>query len=197
LPETPLEAAQMALDAIGPSTEVSTSGLANVAGRDAYEIRLTPRDGSSLVESVRIALDAENYTPLQVLVYSTQLKDPAISVGFTSVSFDTPDADLFRFEPPGGATVVDGAIERPDLIPGVDVQVVGSGWSAVLVGTLSESDKRNQGRELLEMLPGIDGPWGQGNVFTGTLFSAIVTTDGRFAVGAVDSETLGEALGVR
>ena len=44
LPSTPQEAAAMALEAIDPTTEVTTSGVGTVAGRDAYELVLTPRD---------------------------------------------------------------------------------------------------------------------------------------------------------
>src|SRR5262245_54511434 len=52
---TPQQAAQAALKAIGPSTQVTTDPTAQVAGRSAYELVLTPRDARSLVGSVRIA----------------------------------------------------------------------------------------------------------------------------------------------
>ena len=105
LPSTPQEAAEMALAALDPTTEVSTSGLASVAGRDAYELVLTPRDPDTLVRDVRLFLDAETSTPLRVQVNSTRIADPAFQVGFTSVDFSTPDPALFTFTPPPGATV--------------------------------------------------------------------------------------------
>jgi hypothetical protein len=43
-------------------------------------------------------------------------------------------------------------------------------------------------------LPVVSGEWGSGRAVTGTLFSAIITDDGRYAVGAVDVDTLGAAL---
>ena len=47
---------------------------------------------------------------------------------------------------------------------------------------------------LLQALPRTSGSWGSGHVLSGTLFSAIVTDDGRIAIGAVTPETLGAAL---
>ena len=47
---------------------------------------------------------------------------------------------------------------------------------------------------LLESLPRTSGTWGSGRVLNGTLFSAILTDDGRIAIGAVTPQTLGAAL---
>ncbi len=47
---------------------------------------------------------------------------------------------------------------------------------------------------LLESLPRVSGEWGTGRVLSGTLVSAILTDDGRVAIGAVTPETLGAAL---
>ena len=105
LPKTPEEAAKRALAALDPTTEVTTSGTAVVAGREAYELVLKPRDTASLVASVRISVDAEKHLPLRVQVYSTRLSNPAFEVGFTSIDFAKPDARQFEFNPPPGTTV--------------------------------------------------------------------------------------------
>jgi outer membrane lipoprotein-sorting protein len=220
LPSTPAEAAAMALQAIDPTTEVSTSGLASVAGRDAYELLLQPRDEQTLVERVAIAIDGQTNVPLRVRVYSTQQADPALEVGFTSVDYGNPDPALFTFTPPSGAEVTEHPIpgkddtsargERPDAAEPV---VVGEGWSAVVVATLpadgladlAESGSLGDGEPgasdpaatalaFLEAMPAASGDWGTGRVLAGTLFSAIVTDDGRVAVGAVSPEALGAAL---
>ena len=47
---------------------------------------------------------------------------------------------------------------------------------------------------LLESLPRISGEWGTGRVLSGTLVSAILTDDGRLAIGAVAPEALASAL---
>jgi hypothetical protein len=47
---------------------------------------------------------------------------------------------------------------------------------------------------LLQSLPVSSGAWGTGRILNGTLFSAILTDDGRVAIGAVAPEALGAAL---
>ena len=111
LPSTPQEAATLVLQALDESTAVTTSGAARIAGRDAYELVLTPKQSDTLVSRVVIAMDAEMRIPLRVQVFSTQLPGPAYEVGFTSVDFSTPDAELFAFTPPTGATVTDHAAD--------------------------------------------------------------------------------------
>ena len=47
---------------------------------------------------------------------------------------------------------------------------------------------------LLTTLPTVSGTWGSGHVLDGTLFSAIITDDGRVAIGSVDPQALTAAL---
>ena len=220
LPSTPQEAATLVLRALDESTAVTTAGAARVAGRDAYELVLTPRQSDTLVSRVVIAMDAEMRIPLRVQVFSTELPGPAYEVGFTSVDFSTPDAEIFAFTPPAGATVTEHAAEdskasagsgdgEPDAFP--EPTVVGSGWSQVVIATLpadlasgaatstlgdaSESPMAGlDAAALLESLPRVSGEWGTGRVLSGTLVSAILADDGRVAIGAVTPETLGAAL---
>jgi hypothetical protein len=223
LPSTPQEAAAMALEAIDPSTEVTTSGVGTVAGRDAYELTLTPRDPATLVARVALSMDAETNVPLRVRVYSTTLPDPAFEVGFSSVDYSTPDASLFEFTPPPGASVTehDAADAGPSAGPtaaraeGPEPTVVGEGWSTVVItelpvdsladlaedGMRASSDEADRGGDpaatalaLIEALPAESGAWGTGRVLRGTLFSVILTDDGRVAIGAVSPQALGAAL---
>jgi hypothetical protein len=229
LPSTPQEAAAMALEAIDPTTEVTTSGVGTVAGRDAYELVLTPRDPQTLVARVALSMDAETNVPLRVRVYSTSTPDPAFEVGFGSVDYSTPDPSLFDFTPPPGATVTEHdaadvsvlgaeAGGTADLPQGPEPTVVGEGWSTVVISELpvdsladlaedgmrSSSDDWDRGGDpaatalaLIEALPAESGAWGTGRVLRGTLFSAILTDDGRIAIGAVSPEALGAALAAR
>jgi outer membrane lipoprotein-sorting protein len=224
LPSTPQEAAALALAAIDPTTEVTTSAVGTVAGRDAYELTLTPRDPQTLVARVTLSMDAQTTVPLRVRVYSTSMADPAFEVGFRSVDYSTPDPSLFEFTPPPGATVTehdvadrdgqgtDGTADRPR---GPEPTVVGEGWSTVVISELpvdsladlaeagmrSSTDDGDRGGDpaatalaLIEALPAESGEWGTGRVLRGTLFSAILTDDGRVAIGAVSPEALGAAL---
>ncbi len=230
LPSTPQEAAAMALEAIDPTTEVTTSGVGRVAGRDVYELVLTPSDPQTLVARVTLAMDARTNTPLRVRVYATTIPDPAYEVGFSSVDYGTPDPALFEFTPPPGATVTEheadpgkdaATVDAPMMPASQEPTVVGAGWSTVLImdlptdslADLAEAGMRAQADDdgpfaghrgsqdaagtalaLLAALPQESGAWGTGRVLRGTLVSAILTDDGRVAVGAVDSEVLGAAL---
>src|SRR5262245_23100609 len=101
---TPQQIADMALAAINPTTEVTARGTASIAGRDAYELVLAPRDPTSLIGSVRLAVDAQTHVPLRVQVFANSATTPAIEVAFTSVSFARPDPAEFTFNPPPGTT---------------------------------------------------------------------------------------------
>ncbi len=214
LPKTPDEAAAMALAAVDPTTSVTTSGTAVVAGRQAYELVLTPKDAATRVAQVRIAVDSEKHIPLRVQVYSTKLANPAIEVGFSEVDFDTPEARQFAFNPPAGTKVTESSALTGAQAPGAKSpanaappagaakpKVVGTGWSSVVVGALPPQDgaaqQQDQLQGMLQALPKTSGAWGSGRVVDGTLFSAVLTDDGRVAVGAVAPEALYAALAAK
>ncbi|MGB8382426.1 MAG: sigma-E factor regulatory protein RseB domain-containing protein [Dermatophilaceae bacterium] len=207
LPRTPEEAAQRALAEVDPSTEVTTSGTGSVAGRTAYDLVLKPRDNASRVAQVRIAIDGEQHVPLRVQVYSTEVVEPAVEVGFTAVDFSMPDARQFEFTPPEGTSVTDkGALPlhkpssaaNPAPSTSAEPKVVGTGWTAVAVATLPDDAKasltQQPAAQLLASVPQVSGAWGSGRLVDGTLFSAVLTDDGRVAVGAVAPERLYAAL---
>jgi outer membrane lipoprotein-sorting protein len=194
---TPQEAADAALAAIDPTTQVSTEGTAQVAGRDAYELVLNPRDQAALVTEVRLAVDAEHGVPLQVQVYG-DADDPAFEVRFTQISFKAPDPEQFRFNPPPGATVTEQEL-LPSMLPGAhewpDSTVVGEGWTSVLVTRLPGDLDDDRFLGMLRLLPEVSGDWGTGRVLESELVSAMLTDDGLVLVGAVTPERLAEVAG--
>ena len=71
----------------------------------------------------------------------------------------------------------------------------GVNWGCSTTGEDTEwkaANKQLQG--LLSSIPEVSGTWGKGRVIDGTLFSAVLTDDGRIAVGAVAPEALFAAL---
>ena len=183
----------------------------SVAGRSAYELVLTPRDTASLVGSVRIAIDAREARPAaRAGLLARSWHDPAFEVGFTAVDFAQPDARQFAFTPPPGTTV-DRAHRRVraqadqhragDRTAAADAgrspTVVGTGWTAVAGGPLP-AGRRSRGaggrarrrRARSRRCPRSSGTWAAGTLLSGTLFSALLTDDGRVAVGAVAPERL-------
>ncbi|WP_371408547.1 hypothetical protein OG423_25590 [Micromonospora zamorensis] len=221
MPATPQQAADLALGAIDPSTEVSVGRSATVAGQDAYELVLQPRDKDSLVHQLRIAIDAKQHVPLRFEVLAKGSDRPAFEMAFTQVDYRRPDADQFTFNPPPGVTVTEEKAERPAAGPGAvkpghaapsgdpQVRTVGSGWTTVLVGRLDglEGGPKTSAKpatppagspdvdmsKLLSGLPAVSGDWGSGRLFSSKLFSVLLTDDGRVLAGAVAPERLYQA----
>ena len=182
-----------------------------VAKQNAYQLLLTPKDTGSLIQQVRVAVDSDNFMPLQVQVVAKG--KPAFQVYYTKVDFSRPDADQFTFNAPPGTKVTEVA---PKAKPGAGTakahqahktqaqakaqqatKVVGKGWTSVLVTKLPSgtADKTTgQLASVLQALPKQSGAWGSGRVFSGTAFTAVLTDDGRLAVGSVDTKTLLAAL---
>ncbi|MCB2176566.1 MAG: hypothetical protein KQH57_12205 [Actinomycetales bacterium] len=213
---TPDQLSKAVLAALEPSTTVTSGPDVTVAGRPAYQLVLTPKDAGTLVGSVTIAIDAAERVPTRVTVTSTVTGRPALTVGFTDVSFTAPDPSVFAFTPPAGATVTEKTAGEAGAsssvpAPGADdptPQVVGKGWSSVLVlagvpdlatltGASGSSGTPASGTSgagdlsaIVAALPEVSGSWGSGRLLTSNLVSALLTDDGRVLVGAVDAQTL-------
>jgi outer membrane lipoprotein-sorting protein len=222
IPGTPQQAADAALAAIDPTTKVTTTGAAKVAGRDAYELVLSPKDTSSLIGQVRLAIDAEHHIPLRVDVYAKNATSPAVRVAFQQISFAVPDAQQFTFNPPAGTKVTEktpsevqkseeskltpqqkakleqlrkdqAAGKAPTAADGT--KVIGKGWTTIVEAKLptSAGTEKQQLDGVLNTLDKVSGSWGSGHLFAGTLFSVLVTDDGRVFAGAVAPEALYQA----
>ncbi|GAA4919797.1 outer membrane lipoprotein-sorting protein [Nonomuraea thailandensis] len=150
---TPQQLAERLLANADQHTAVRVINTAEVAGRPVYQLVLAPKEESSLVQEIRIALDGETYVPLQVQVYAKGSAEPAYQIGFTQVTFTPPAAENFTFTPPAGAKVEERTLglneddtataeKRAEHAREVadDLKVVGQGWSAVAVVPFSLSD---------------------------------------------------------
>jgi outer membrane lipoprotein-sorting protein len=220
LPTSPQDAAERALAAITPSTEVTTSGTATVAGRSAYELVLKPKEATSLVAQVRVAIDGTEHVPLRVQVFAKSVADPVFEVAFSAVDFARPDAAQFTFKPPPGTTVTEKQVDthakmgdKPGAGKTVEPRpssadrpkVVGKGWGSVLVAKMPAPDATAgngaaadkdvaQLMKFVALLPKVSGSWGSGHLMAGTVFSVLLTDDGRIVAGAVTPEGLYAAL---
>lgn len=155
VPATPKEAAEKVLTVLGPTTSVTVDGTTEVAGQDAYKLRIEPKQSGSTIGSVTIAVDADNGAPLKFTLAPEGGGKPVVDIGFTDVSFDRPAAKTFEFSPPKGTKVTEGDLgekapgkdgeHRPGrglggLFPGGfapedlgdgDLTVTGKGWTSV------------------------------------------------------------------
>lgn len=202
---SPQDAAEALLSFLEPSTEVTVGRAAMVADRAAYELVLRPKDAGTLIDTVRIAVDGETSMPLRVRVFGASQVEPAVEIGFTSVSFEVPDASVFAFVPPPGSTVTErtlpelGAhadtdadalpdVARPDLSGLARPEVIGEGWSTIVLLAGIEVPE-----DATSMLDALTTPVEGGRVLTSTLVSVLLTDDGRVLAGAVPAESLVEA----
>ncbi|WP_406334826.1 DUF2092 domain-containing protein [Streptomyces zaomyceticus] len=158
LPGTPKQLADEVLKAAGDTTSITVDGTAKVAGRDAYQLVIKPKQAGSTVASVKIAVDAANGTPLKFTLNSVEGGKPVVDAGFTKIDFSKPAASDFTFKAPEGAKVTEGAAEKAaeeaegakgnpfgDELPGGlgeafglgagtgkgGVNVIGEGWTAI------------------------------------------------------------------
>jgi outer membrane lipoprotein-sorting protein len=148
---TPQQVARQILAAVGTTTTVGLQPDVTVAGRAAYQLSLAPKDSRSLIGQVKIAIDAEYSLPLQVQIFARGASGPALSVGYTSLSFTRPDPSNFPFTPPPGAKVKTVAVPVPEglgpggsglAVPGTAPEVIqnlgnnGGGFYNVQDGTI-------------------------------------------------------------
>jgi outer membrane lipoprotein-sorting protein len=206
----PTAAATQALQALRSTSDVRVDGTAEVAGRAAYELVLTPAATErTLLREVRLAVDAEKRVPLQLTVLANGSTDPALQVGFTDLTFGAQDPSMFTFTPPPGATVEPAPAhdaKQPGRPEGAAApKIVGDGWDTVAVASGSQlggvlDDPKTAGAEgrptvdLAALGTPVSGPWGRGTLISTAVASAIVTDDGRVAAGAVPEQVLTEAL---
>jgi outer membrane lipoprotein-sorting protein len=203
LPKSPQEAADLALKAIDPTTQVSIGNSAKIAGRDAYELILRPRDTASLIGQIRLAIDAQEKLPLRVQVLAKGNSNPAFEVAFTQVSFARPDDAQFVFNPPAGTKVEEADPGKAEDGAGKQPQhngeqpkstVIGTGWTSVLVlrtsqpGQAATDAEAKKAQDAINQLPLGNG----GRTFNSKLFSVLITDDGRVLAGAVSPERLAQ-----
>jgi outer membrane lipoprotein-sorting protein len=207
-PPDPATASRNIVDKLRQNSNVTVDGTASVAGRDAYELVLTPKPNErTLLREVRIAVDAQKRVPLQVEVDTNGSSDPALKVGFSQLDLSNPNPSLFQFTPPPGAKVQQQQPEqrKPQQQP-TEHKVVGSGWDSVLVTRLPQQQpspaKKPGGKQPTDLRAlasrigkPVSGPWGNGWIISTRAVTALVTSDGRLAVGAVPEQVLTSAIG--
>lgn len=105
VPPGPGQVASQLLSSIGPTTAVTVTTTAYVAGRPVYELNVSPRNPQSLVGRIVIAVDSKTGLPLRVQVFARGATSVALSFGFTQISYAAPAASNFDFKPPKGAKI--------------------------------------------------------------------------------------------
>ncbi|MEV7913350.1 LolA family protein [Streptomyces griseus] len=216
-PATPKDFAEQALAAAGDTTSVTVDGTAQVAGRDAYQLLIKPKQSGSTIGSVRIAVDAENGVPLKFTLSAASGGKAVVDAGFTKVDFSQPAASTFSFTPPKGAKVTEadeletgkdehGAAQKalPGQLAELDgfegLNVIGKGWTSIAeiktpggkgLPAAGSDEVPAEAQGFLDALGDkVTGKFGSGTVFKTRLVNALLTDDGSVYVGAVTKDAL-------
>jgi outer membrane lipoprotein-sorting protein len=79
----------------------------DVAGRPAYTVRVSPRQGGGLLGGAELAWDAVHGTPLRAAVYARGSSSPVLELKVTDISFGPVSSSVFDVTPPASAKVTD------------------------------------------------------------------------------------------
>ncbi len=195
---TPAGVAAQLLKAVRPSTKVTVESSPDVAGRPVYALVLSPKDARSTVGSVRIAVDAAKFVPLQVEVLARD-NSTVFKTGFSQVSYSKPAASVFNFHKPRGSSGSGNPFTwngdrhhgdgrgrfgiRPSTADKSGRPVaIGTGWTTVV--ELSGGSAAQLSGGLLDQLTNPVGSSGL-RLLHSSLVNALFTADGRAFVGAV------------
>ena len=204
------------LEQAGPNTTVTVGDPRTVAGRASYTLVVEPNDSTSLVDYVTLSIDATTGLGLGVQVFSTQQGSAALVVEFESLDLSTPDASLFSFSPPPGATIEEPALpadfeaslrqlasddlddaQKEALASelfasfgeGLEPRQIGEGWGTVMALNALPAGFPLEMLES-ELLSGLTLPVLGGTVFSTPLVNVLITDSGEVYAGALTVRAL-------
>lgn len=93
--------------------DVSGATPTDVAGQAAYTMRVSPKEGGSLLAGAEFSWDAANGVPLRAAVYSTESAAPVLELAATSISYGPVEPSVFEFTPPANAKVEEVVLPKP------------------------------------------------------------------------------------
>ncbi|MEU8512035.1 DUF2092 domain-containing protein [Kitasatospora sp. NPDC048722] len=225
VPTTPQEAAKQFLTESASTTSVTVAGTAKVAGQNAYQLSVKPKQSGSTISEVRIAVAADNGVPLAVKVLGTD-GSAVLDVHFTDVSFAKPAAKTFDFTVPKGAKVTEHKADekQADAGRGPDgrkeageqggTNVIGEGWTSVIAAHLpsapagtptsgangAEAGKHGghgSFQNPAALAKSLGKPVAGGTLISTKVLNVLITDDGRVFAGAVTQSVLQNAAGVK
>ncbi len=200
----PQAVAEYLMSQVGDSSEVTVGTDHYHAGRTAYQLIVTPNSEVSLVDSIVVSVDSETGMPLALSVYSTEQAEPAMEVGYESISFGDQDESMFSFNPPAGTQIVDlkeleAQKEKVDLEMWMDMEemesleekpepvMIGEGWDTIVLMPAGDKALAEMGGELIQSLM---TPVAGGMLFSTPLMNVFMTDSGDVYAGAVSVQHL-------
>ena len=106
--ETPPSLAdiQTELDKILQHVNLTQVDPANVGGRPAYSIRVTPKHDAGLLGAAEVAWDSHHGVPLRVAVYAAGSSSPVLELAMSGISYGAVPDSTFDVTPPAGTKIV-------------------------------------------------------------------------------------------
>jgi hypothetical protein len=95
------------LNGLAQHWNVSGAEPTNVAGEEAYNVKISPSHDGGLLGTAQLAWDALNGVPLRVAVYAQGASSPALALEATDISFGNVANSDVNVAPPAGAKIVD------------------------------------------------------------------------------------------
>jgi outer membrane lipoprotein-sorting protein len=136
-----------------------------VAGQPAYTVRLSPKEGGSLLGGAELSFDADNGVPLRSAIYSSTSSAPVIELAAGEVSFGSIPPSVFQISPPPGAKVEELSLptgkhgaehgENKQASGHPSLTTHGKGLSSIAV-IESKADKNNDDGKALDGLPKVE-----------------------------------------
>ncbi len=148
--------------------DISGATPTDVAGQAAYTVRVSPKEGGSLLAGAELSWDAVHGVPLRAAVYSTESAAPVLELAATSISYGPVEPSVFEFTPPANAKVEEVVLPKPGehqgSTPGDDehehpaVTTHGSGPGTIAVlegkakaGSSSQTSSRPEGLQQVKI----------------------------------------------
>jgi outer membrane lipoprotein-sorting protein len=85
--------------------QLSGAAPTDVAGQPAYTVRVSPKEGGSLIGGAELSFDSVHGVPLRTAVYSSTSSSPVIELAATEISYGPVEPSVFAFTPPSNAKV--------------------------------------------------------------------------------------------
>jgi outer membrane lipoprotein-sorting protein len=103
-------------EAISHLQHVNVSGATptDIAGQAAYTVRVSPKEGGSLIGGAELSWDAVHGVPLRAAIYSSTSSSPTLELTATSISYGPVNSSVFDFTPPSNAKVEEIVLPSKD-----------------------------------------------------------------------------------
>jgi outer membrane lipoprotein-sorting protein len=92
---------------LGEHVALSDAQPSNVAGQEAYSVRISPKHDGGLLGAAELAFDAARSVPLRIGIYAQGASSPVLELAATDISYGSVASSDVDVAPPASAKVVD------------------------------------------------------------------------------------------